>query len=112
MKGVIDRLTTDLILRQKRCIFRFRANLIVEGGEAFGEETWSGFQIGGAAFKVGGPCRRWSSSEILILSAFRSFIVSIFKHNNLQVPNDNSGARDRRGEIYKFRTNFFLKLSV
>jgi len=37
---------------------RFRANLIVEGGEAFGEESWSGFQIGGAEFKVGGPCRR------------------------------------------------------
>ena len=40
-------------------IFRFRANLIVEGGEAFGEESWSGFQIGGAEFKVGGPCRRY-----------------------------------------------------
>ena len=58
-KGIADRLTIDLILKKKkRCIFRFRANLIVEGGEAFGEETWSGFQIGGAEFKVGGPCRR------------------------------------------------------
>ena len=31
---------------------------MVDGGEAFGEEAWSEFQIGAAEFKVGGPCKR------------------------------------------------------
>ena len=78
-KGIADRSHTGLILRHKSIsqfvkfcqqfaasfdferkdhILRFRANLVVEGGGAFGEENWSGFQVAGAEFKVGGPCRR------------------------------------------------------
>ena len=76
-KGIADRFCAGFNSRQKFMlqfaynfdlegtidIFRFRANLVVEGGEAFAEETWSGFHIAGAEFKVGGPCRRFAFSH-------------------------------------------------
>ena len=89
--------------------FRFRANLIVEGGEAFGEESWSGFQIGGAEFKVGGPCRRYLINTIHtyikgLVAMFMNadlllylYMISILK-SNCQVSNDYRGTGNRGGE--------------
>ena len=57
-KGIADRLKFSLRWNINLRFFRFRANLVVDGGEAFGEEAWSEFQIGAAEFKVGGPCKR------------------------------------------------------
>ncbi|KAJ3113897.1 hypothetical protein HDU96_002810, partial [Phlyctochytrium bullatum] len=39
---------------------RFRANVVVEGLEAFGEEGWRGkeVEVGGVRMKVDGPCKR------------------------------------------------------
>ena len=37
---------------------RFRPNVVVDGCEAFAEDTWSRVQIGNAAFRNGGPCIR------------------------------------------------------
>ena len=57
-KGIADRLKFSLRRNINLRFVRFRANLVVDGGEAFGEESWSEFQIGAAEFKVGGPCKR------------------------------------------------------
>lgn len=37
---------------------RFRPNLVVTGGAAFAEDTWSRLQIGPVTFRSGGPCIR------------------------------------------------------
>jgi uncharacterized protein YcbX len=37
---------------------RFRPNLVVEGCDAFAEDTWTRVRIGDAIFRNGGPCAR------------------------------------------------------
>ena len=37
---------------------RFRPNLVVKGCEAFAEDTWKNFQVGGMFFRVVKPCSR------------------------------------------------------
>lgn len=37
---------------------RFRPSLVIAGCPAFAEDTWPRFQIGGIAFRAGGPCAR------------------------------------------------------
>ena len=37
---------------------RFRPNLVVDGCDAFAEDTWPRVQINGAVFRNGGPCAR------------------------------------------------------
>jgi uncharacterized protein YcbX len=47
-----NRLATPLLLD------RFRPNLLVNGCEAFAEDTWSRFRIGNVNFRTDGPCAR------------------------------------------------------
>jgi uncharacterized protein YcbX len=42
----------------------FRANFIVEGCQAFEEDTWQSITIGGHVFEVSGPCSRCSMINI------------------------------------------------
>lgn len=37
---------------------RFRPNLVVDGCDAFAEDSWTRFRIGAIAFRAGGPCGR------------------------------------------------------
>jgi uncharacterized protein len=37
---------------------RFRPNFVVSGCDAFAEDGWPRFQIGGVVFRAGGPCAR------------------------------------------------------
>ena len=37
---------------------RFRGNIVIKGVESFAEESWTDFQLCGAAFRVGGACKR------------------------------------------------------
>ena len=37
---------------------RFRANIVVEGADAYSEDRWTSLQIGGIGFRVAKPCAR------------------------------------------------------
>lgn len=39
---------------------RFRANLVLSGGEAFAEDAWARFRVGEVTFRNAGPCIRCS----------------------------------------------------
>ena len=56
----------DLNARMKSPVpmSRFRPNLVVEGGAAFSELSWSRIQIGQCEFVTGGPCVRCSMTTV------------------------------------------------
>jgi uncharacterized protein YcbX len=39
-------------------IDRFRGNLVLNGGDAFAEDEWTGVRIGGQVLRAAGPCQR------------------------------------------------------